>query len=173
MHEALSSTIFIKLYGNANSFIFKFLLSKQFMLRIEGVLNSKSYLILGVGNVDRGDDGVGNYIVSKLETPHKIDCEFAPENFTSKIRRINPKVILIIDAVDFGAKPGDTMFTEAENADHDALSTHSLPLSFLCRMLPESKIYLLGIQPKSFESMTPELKTSALSIAKALNQILK
>jgi len=143
------------------------------MSNMEVVLNSKSYLVLGVGNIDRGDDGIGNYIISKLETPHKIDCEFAPENFTSKIRRIHPEVILIIDAVDFGGKPGETIFTEAENADHDALSTHSLPLSFLCRMLPESKIYLLGVQPKSFGNMTPELKTSAVSIIKNLNKILK
>ncbi|MFH1684743.1 MAG: hydrogenase maturation protease [Candidatus Micrarchaeota archaeon] len=143
------------------------------MISIENILNSKTYLILGVGNIDRGDDGIGNYIVSKLETKHKIDCEFAPENFTSKIRRINPEIILIIDAVDFGGKPGETMLTEAENADHDALSTHSLPLSLLCRMLPESKIYLLGIQPKSFEKMTQELNLSAQSIIKNLNRILK
>ena len=48
-----------------------------------------SFLILGVGNTDRGDDGIGNYVVSKLKTANKLDCGPVPENYTSKMRDIS------------------------------------------------------------------------------------
>ncbi|MBN1169960.1 hydrogenase 3 maturation endopeptidase HyCI [Candidatus Micrarchaeota archaeon] len=131
-----------------------------------------SFLILGVGNSGRGDDGIGIYILEKLNTKYKLQCGSVPENFTGKIRRAGPKRILIIDAVDFGGKPGETILTEAERAEGLTLTTHSLPLSLLCRMLPESKIYILGIQPESFEKMTEKVKSSGDYIVKHLNSLV-
>lgn len=131
-----------------------------------------SFLILGVGNPERGDDGIGNYVVSKLGTEHRLDCGPVPENYTGKIRKINPQKILIVDAVDFGGQPGETTLTEAENAVGVTLSTHSLPLSLLCKMLPDSKVYLLGIQPKDFGSMTAEVRASGDRLAEKLNSLL-
>jgi hydrogenase 3 maturation protease len=131
-----------------------------------------SFLILGVGNADRGDDGIGNYVVSKLKTQHKLDCGPVPENFTGKIRKTNPKTILIIDAVDFGGEPGQTILAEAEKAEGMTLSTHSLPLSLLCKMLPGSKIYILGIQPENLQAMTEQVKASGNRLAEELNSLL-
>ncbi len=136
-------------------------------------LLEKKFLFLGVGNPERGDDGIGTMVVSKLETEHKLDCGFVPENYTGKIRRMGPEVIIMVDAVDFGGNPGEITITEAENAKGAMLSTHSMPLSIFCKMLPESKIYLLGIQPKSFQSMTDEIKNSGEALAKEINRILK
>lgn len=132
----------------------------------------ESFLLLGVGNPERGDDGIGLYIIEKVNTRHKLNCGPVPENFTGKIRKAGPEKILIIDAVDFGGKPGETLLAEAERAEGLTLTTHSLPLSFLCKMLPESKIYILGIQPESFEKMTEKVKSSADSIVKQLNSLV-
>lgn len=131
------------------------------------------FLFLGVGNSDRGDDAIGSIVVSNLETENKIDCGPVPENFTGRIRRLRPEVIIIIDAVDFGGEPGDTILTEAENARGVALSTHSMPLSLFCKMLPESRIYLLGIQPKSFVGLSDEISNCGKAMTTEINRILK
>lgn len=136
-------------------------------------LLKKKFLFLGVGNPERGDDGIGLAVVSKLETEHKLDCGPVPENFTGKIRKINPEIIIMVDAVDFEGNPGDVTLTEAENAKGLTLTTHNLPISVFCRMLPDSKVYLLGIQPKSFESMSDEIMSSGESLANEINRILK
>lgn len=130
------------------------------------------FLILGVGNSDRGDDGIGIYVIERLKTEYKLKCGPMPENFTGKIRRMGPKNILMIDAVDFGGEPGETIITEAEKAEGLTLTTHSLPLSLMCKMLPESKIYILGIQPESFEKMTEKVKSSGDALVKELNSLV-
>lgn len=140
---------------------------------LSGILSGRKFLFVGVGNPERGDDGIGPIIVSRLETGHKLDCGPVPENYTGKIRRMEPEVIILVDAVDFGAKPGDTMLTEAENAKGAALSTHSMPLSIFCKMLPDSKVYVLGIQPKSFEFMTDEVRVCGENLSSQINRILK
>jgi len=142
------------------------------MDKLREIISGKSYVLLGVGNQGRGDDYIGSYIVSKLKTQNKIDCGSVPENFTGKIRKINPEKILIIDAVDFGGEPGQTMLAEAEKAEGMTLSTHSLPLSLLCKMLPDSKIYILGIQPENFQAMTEKIKASGDKVAEKLNSLL-
>ncbi len=142
------------------------------MEELRNMLGSKSFIILGVGNPDKGDDGIGNLVVSRLRTRHKLDCGPMPENFTGKIREKKPEIVLIIDAVDFGGKPGETVFTEAEKAQGIALSTHAMPLSMFCKLLPGSKVYLLGIQPKDLESMSDDIRTAGERLADELNAIL-
>jgi hydrogenase 3 maturation protease len=136
------------------------------------ILGSGPYLIVGIGNAERGDDGIGSYVISMLNTERKMDCGPVPENYTSTIRKANAKVIILIDAVDFGGKPGERILTEAENAGGMAISTHALPLSIFCKLLPDSKIYLLGIQPEGFSNMSPAAKRSAEMLADELNSIL-
>jgi len=143
------------------------------MEKLREIIDSKSFVVLGVGNPERGDDGVGNYVVSKLNTKRKIDCGNVPENFTRQIRDMNPEIILIVDAVDFGGKAGEKIFTKAENAKGAALSTHSLPLSVFCKLFPESKSYIIGIQPDNFAKISEKIKTAGDGLAKELNSILK
>ena len=136
------------------------------------VLGSGSFLFLGVGNPERGDDGIGPLVVSMLNTERKMDCGPVPENYTSVIRKANANVIILIDAVDFGGKPGERILTAAENTGGMAVSTHSLPLSIFSKLLPDSKVYLLGIQPGDFSSMSSAAKRSAEELADEINSIL-
>jgi len=143
------------------------------MEKLKEIIASRRYMFLGVGNRDRGDDGIGSIIVSKLETRDKLDCGPVPENFTGKIRAADPEAIIIIDAVDFGGKPGESMLTEAEKAQGVVLSTHALPLSMFCKLFPKSKVYLLGIQPQSFTEMTREVKEAGERLVAEIDPLLK
>ena len=95
-------------------------------------------VILGIGNDIRGDDGVGQYIVESLKDLGKesddviiINAKTVPENFTGKIRKIDPSHILIIDAVLMNEEPGTVRVISKEQVGGLSVSTHSMSLSFL------------------------------------------
>jgi len=108
-------------------------------------------VILGVGNELRGDDGVGVHIASRVKRRNFINAGVAPENFVGKIKRMKPERIVIFDALDFGGKPGEVKIVDARKTEGLKISTHSLPLSFFCKLFEDIGIYLVGIQPKNNE----------------------
>ena len=66
-------------------------------------------VILGIGNTLRSDDGAGSILASRIrdKAPYIVyDCGASPENYLGKIVQDKPDTVLIIDAADFGAKPG-------------------------------------------------------------------
>lgn len=141
---------------------------------IDGI-RGKKFLILGIGNELKGDDRAGPYIVSKLKTKNKINCGEVPENFIGKIKKINPEVIVIIDAVDFEAKTGEIVIDELKDFSEPTLSTHSPSLKLFCSFFPDTKFYLIGIKPKGLgfgEEMSEEVKKSADEIIEKLNRFL-
>jgi hydrogenase 3 maturation protease len=112
-------------------------------------------MLLGVGNSLRGDDGAGPYLVEQLRD--KVDaallnCEEVPENFLGKVTQAHPDTILIIDAVDLGAKPGAVAILEGDELKGTGWSTHHAPLQlFIDCIKAETRadVFVLAIQPKS------------------------
>jgi hydrogenase 3 maturation protease len=127
-------------------------------------------VFLGVGNELRSDDGVGVYIAGKLGGKKVINAGVAPENFIGKIKQMNPERIVIFDALDFGGKPGEIKIVDARKTEGLKISTHSLPLSFFCKLFENIEIYLVGIQPRSneFGGMSREVMNSARVLVKLL-----
>ena len=107
-----------------------------------------------IGNRDGGDDAVGPYIADTLKGKNVdfdvIDCGVAPENFTSVVKRLKPKKLIIIDAVEMGVDPGEIRIISKEKIGVMHVSTHGIPLSVLIDYLEKNvkKIVLIGIQPK-------------------------
>lgn len=119
---------------------------------LRGVLTGRVCL-LGVGNRLRGDDGAGPALVERLAARTGavcVDGGSAPENHVEKVARLEPEVVLLADAADFGGAPGDArLFTPGE-LDGGGLSTHGLSLDLCCRYLAArgvARVLLLGIQP--------------------------
>jgi len=108
-------------------------------------------VFVGVGNELRGDDGVGVYIAKKLKRRKTVNAGVAPENFIGKIKKMKPERIVIFDALEFGGKPGEVRVVDARKTEGLKISTHSLPLSFFCKLFEGVEVYLIGIQPKSRE----------------------
>lgn len=143
--------------------------------KLERTLQDKNVILLGVGNELKADDGLGYFVFNRLNTKNKLFCGEMPENFIGKVKKLNPEIILIIDCIDFQGKPGEILFTDASNADNKPLSTHSLSFTLFSKMLPNAKVFLLGVQPVSLEfgaPMSVEVKTSAEEIVVFLNSIL-
>lgn len=121
-------------------------------------------VLLGVGNEMNGDDAIGVYVARNFKCNgwKAIDCATVPENYIGEIKRIKPEKIVIVDAADMGLKAGEIRMVPKEKIAKATFSTHSIPLSLFISHLEKytnAKIYLIGIQPKSFYGkMSKEVK---------------
>ncbi|MFH0917819.1 MAG: hydrogenase 3 maturation endopeptidase HyCI [Candidatus Omnitrophota bacterium] len=139
-------------------------------------------LIITVGNCFRADDGVGPYIGAGLKQSAKlsvIDAGSTPENIMDQAIKLSPERIIFIDAADFGGVPGELRLIDAEHIPQASLSTHSVPLSVVSRILHEdtlAKIYFIGIQPKSVEhqdGLSKEVSLAADALIRHVNEEFK
>lgn len=124
-------------------------------------------VILGIGNIFRGDDGIGSLLAQRIKgkVPFIVyDSGPNPENYLGKIIKDKPDNIIIIDAVDFGAKAGDFRQVEAQDIKTvNLFSTHNASISLTINYLQnnlKANIIILIIQPKNIafiDNLTPEL----------------
>ena len=119
---------------------------------LAGILTGK-VCIAGVGNRLKADDAAGPLLIDLLAgktCATCIDTGVAPENFVEKIARLKPDTLLLVDALDFGAGPGECrLFSPGEIAG-GSLSTHALSIGMVCSYLENrssARIYILGVQP--------------------------
>ena len=154
-------------------------------------------IILGIGNELKYDDGVGPFVISKLNDIDLdddillINAQTVPENFTGKIRKENPSHIIIVDACLMGLNPGDYKIVNSEEFTNIGISTHSMSLSYFVRFLNQDNVIFLGIEPKSLElidqdslgivradlmefngQLTENIEKSALEIIEIFREIL-
>ena len=111
-------------------------------------------LIVGVGNTLKGDDGAGPLVCHELKAilpDHVIDAGTVPENYIGKIIKKAPQVLIIIDAIDHNAQPGDIRVFRADEINSMAISSHSLSLDLFVEVILNDispDVYLVGIQPQ-------------------------
>ncbi len=124
-------------------------------------------IIIGIGNIIRGDDGFGPLLVEKIKNEAKVICldgGTAPENYLGKIAKENPDTVLIVDAVHLGKNPGECEILKGEDIARCGFTTHDVsPVMFMDYLTKETEanIYMLGVQPQSIElgsEMSEELK---------------
>jgi hydrogenase 3 maturation protease len=149
----------------------------------EWLRNCRRLAIMGIGNPLRGDDAVGVEIVAQLSgkaLSHVkiLDCSTVPENFMQELESFKPTHVLMIDAANLKTAPGKTRLIAPEEIAGVALSTHSIPLSFLAGIINQelkSKVVLLGIQPNSTafgEGLSPNLRKAAKQITKSIQEAI-
>ncbi len=142
--------------------------------QLKNTLSGKT-VVLGVGNTDKGDDGVGSILARKLGF---LDAGVSPENFLEKVVAEAPDTVLIIDATDFDGAPGEVKIFDAADISPGGLSTHALSLEmtreYLIERLPEVKVRLLAIQPASMEgsALSPAVREACDEIERALTGFL-
>lgn len=145
---------------------------------LRGELKGK-IVLLGVGNRIRGDDAAGPELIEILkkklpDTRNEIflfDGEEVPEDYVVPIANLKPNLVIIVDVVDFGSRPGTIKLFPIRQIPQGSFSTHRLSLRFLGSYLEketQAKIYLLGIQPKSIklgEKLSLEVKKALSDLA--------
>lgn len=122
---------------------------------LESHLSGK-VVILGIGNTLSSDDGIGSILASRIKdkVPYTVyDAGANPENYLGKIIKDKPNNIVIIDAVDFGARPGDYAVLEGKQIKTvNLFATHNASISLTINYLQNNlqvDIIILAIQPKT------------------------
>jgi len=112
-------------------------------------------MLFGVGNTMLGDDGIGPWVAERMKNCpgwHAEDCGTAPENFTGLVRKMQPRLLVIVDAADMNLAPGEFWRIPFDAVGQAGFDTHSLPLTHIIGYLRETMqkmpdIILIGIQP--------------------------
>ena len=140
-------------------------------------MDSKKYILMGIGNTLRGDDGIGSIIAQSFKDRDwlSIDCGVVPENFTSIIKKNRPNLVVLIDAVEMDLKSGEFRIISPDRINALHLTTHSMPLSFLISYLKEyaQELIFIGIQPEVINysnSVSPNILKSSEKITKILKE---
>lgn len=117
--------------------------------------NASPLVILGVGNPDRGDDGIGPALVARLDgqCAHVcIDAGTCPENVTGLVKHHHPSAIVIVDAVDMGLAPGTVRILDPRDLASNGFSTHTGSLYLVSAYLEHetgAPVRVAGVQPES------------------------
>lgn len=144
-------------------------------------IRDKKTVIMGIGNEENGDDAAGAFFAYLLEKKLReknlnfdrltvINAEKAPENFTGKIRKIKPEIVVLVDAAYLGKekKVGEIeifSFKQGEKAENllgGTFSTHAIPISFLIDYLLSfvKEVSIIAIQVEKldkFSNMSNEI----------------
>ena len=148
--------------------------------KLDKILKGKT-LILGIGNVMKGDDGLGPILISRLKGKTKanlLDCEEVPENYIQPIIEARPDSIVIVDAADWNGPAGEIRLIDAEEINNISFSTHDSSLqifiNYLKRNLPNTHIVIVGIQQKRkgfLDSLSPEVEKAIDELCHLLEKV--
>jgi hydrogenase maturation protease len=135
--------------------------------------------LMGLGNIDYGDDGLGVRLAEKLAAagvPNVIAAGTMPERFIDSATADAFDYLVFLDAVEFGAAPGSVVFLDAEEmaARFPQISTHKISLGLMAKLVEEkgqTRARLLGIQPESLKS-TGELSSVVQDTLDILSSLL-
>ncbi len=131
-------------------------------------------VIVGMGNVLKGDDAFGPRLVERLKGDAKavcIDAGSAPENYTGKIIKERPETIIIADAVHLGLKPGECDVLRKDDIVRSGFTTHDIsPVMFIEYLENQTgaDIYMLAVQPETVgfgEEMSDSVKKALEEIS--------
>jgi len=117
--------------------------------------------VVGIGSELRGDDAVGIELLRRLRERLSADDRFlfvdggvAPENHTGVIRRFDPDRIVLVDAVEFGDRPGSGKWIDPDDLGGESFSSHKSTPAMLRTFLARetgAEVLLFGVQPGVLE----------------------
>jgi len=143
------------------------LLSKRFRTDLMSILGTGVTVLLGTGNILRGDDAFGPELVNRLsDLPIRcIDAGTTPENQIGVVARCEPDNILIADAVHMEMEPGSCRILQSEEIlEYTGLTTHDLSPAHFMSVLAErtgAEIRMIAVQPLHLrfgEPVSPEVE---------------
>ena len=123
-----------------------------------------STLVLGVGNILWGDDGVGVRLLDGLDGPWECFDGGVGGLGLLTVMEGHERVV-ILDAIDAGLAPGSVFETDSDRVElHRRLGCHQIDVADLLRWVREAglvcKIHLIGVQPGRLapgEGLSPDL----------------
>lgn len=140
----------------------------------------KQTLILGIGNILLGDEGIGICVIEYLQAqqlPNTVECIDGGTAGADLLDLLcNRQKVIIVDAIDADAAPGTMLrfgLKDLLAAKRPQLSLHDLDIPQTLEMTrllncPPCEVIFIGIQPQSITctmGLTPALKARIPDIA--------
>lgn len=123
-----------------------------------GLAKLKRLAVVGIGNDLYGDDAAGVIVARRLQTALAgrrnvliVDAGSVPENCTGPLRRFKPDGVLLVDAAQMDARPGEVRCLNWQDIVGLNTSTHTFPLHVLAGYLSRElrcPVFVVGIQPE-------------------------
>ena len=112
--------------------------------------------IAAIGNIMRGDDGLGPKFIEILKGKNLnaalFDCGSAPENYIFPILTASCDTVILIDAADMGIPPGTARVFNLNEISSVSFSTHNPSPRLFTDLLMTGKdnlnIFVVSVQPK-------------------------
>jgi len=119
--------------------------------------------VVGLGNIIRGDDGLGPKLIELLKEKRLdiplFDCGTVPENYIFPILSTSCDTVILVDAADLGIRPGGAMVFGLDEIANVSFSTHNPSPRLFTDLLKTGKenmnIFVVSVQPKSMELGQP------------------
>jgi len=113
--------------------------------------------IIGLGNIIRGDDGLGPKLIELLKEKKikaaLFDCGTAPENYIFPILSTSCETIVLIDAASMDSEPGSIKIFDLDKITNVSFSTHSPSPRLFTDLLQTGRdnlnIFIISVQPKT------------------------
>ncbi len=149
-------------------------LQAEIKVRIKGKVT-----IAAIGNIIRGDDGLGPKIIELLKA-RKIkaglfDCGTAPENYIFPMLASLCDTLILIDAANMGIEPGMARVLDVNDVANVSFSTHSPSPRLFIDLLKMGKedlnIFIISLQPKD-TSLGAPMSEEVLKGLEALTDVL-
>ncbi|HUV66818.1 MAG TPA: hydrogenase 3 maturation endopeptidase HyCI [Sedimentisphaerales bacterium] len=153
---------------------------RELVEQLDGLRGSRT-LIVGIGNTLKGDDGAGPLVCERLKrlkiSADLIDAGTVPENYIRPIVKKAPKNLLVVDAMDFGARAGMVGIFEPEQLHAHAFSTHALWPGLFVEMIRRDldvDVRFVGIQPAQTQfgqTVSPPVDEAIQQLCRVLAEI--
>lgn len=153
-------------------------LSAEIKSRMKGKVT-----IAAMGNIIRGDDGLGPKIIELLKArkvkADLFDCGTAPENYIFPMLTSLCDTLILIDAANMGIEPGMARVLDVNNIANVSFSTHSPSPRLFIDLLKMGKedlnIFIISLQPKDISlgaPMSEEVLKGLEALADVLSEVL-
>jgi len=116
-----------------------------------------------LGNPWRGDDAVGPFLAERLSGRLDDRCVLIPaferpEEAWEAAVACRPRRVVMVDAADFGGRPGEIRVTPPAGSEVPPLSTHRFPVEAVARLIEAdtgAPVLLLLVQAAACRLGTP------------------
>jgi len=137
--------------------------------------------VLGLGYLDKGDDGAGVAVAQELKESFPGSCYSEHNGVEGVVLDISEReedaTVFFVDAGDLGCAPGTIEFVPFSDIRETEISTHRVQVALLAAVLEKEgkRTCVICIQPKSLAfgaGLSDEVKESVSLLVRALSPIL-
>jgi hydrogenase 3 maturation protease len=149
------------------------------------LVKGKKLVVACVGNPIRGDDGAAQLLFRKLK--HQalrlsvMNCGTNPQDYIDEIVRLQPGVMIFVNALDRSLRPGTTVLEELESTSltGSSLIAHKFPLAWIASLIEmmtdegnSTHTVLVGIQVGSTRGrITPPVRKSVAILLRVFHKL--